>query len=1173
MDNKIEKLKTDVDDIKNSLNELKNNVSLSEDEKKKQAENLKSRAETTKKKIEKEIHSLESKTDDESKKQKEEAETLLDSFNEIMALYASILNSQESEEWENESKEEEKKGFFKKTKEWVWEQWDDVWDKEKWKEEWWKNLLRTAWFTLTIAWTGVLIYKWIRKIFWVDYEKEIPWYKDMSRKEKREARKEYRKQKRRERREKRKGGEKSESFWERPIGKTIKWTGIWTWIYYVVHGLKTGKWDLSHSLDWSENSPSSEAEDVYNDYNEVAEKDPEKYKEYERIGENINLMYDQIWDTERNYFWDDSQIVMWEIWNQVEEKKLKKNEKFEHIDTKWMVVYSLDNFYTDVWQLLSYGGVEKYLRCKTIEEYKTKIKSFGAEWFDKAMVPFLSWFANFASFWIVSKDTAKQKMDKYFKWISENAWDSLYELDLFFRQYTKVLTYMADKKNAIALQEARKIISAEWYDWKSWPTNVSDQNDMLNEAINDRAWVEKKLKWTTYWAFMSSNILWASRILKNEWLDGSEMTEELEAVVSGLDKQTEKIIWWFEDNALKKAESKLNNGESLDSNDKNGLHKIAQNIVDDMWDETNPWWIYNTFDYFFEAFDTKDADKKMILEASWLPKCFNKIVSAIQKLQSEISVNPTKENIELLRNLVWQYTSLKKELAVAIYAIKEAKESKDWLDKLLSFGKFIWWFFSHFVWSMKKLFHLKADIWDFINIFAWLTVTWGIVEIAGRMGGKPWAIKLWKYTKKTWLFPCALVELGLSHTSWWWAVKHRINDIAKTNPTKAENLMKKRILDWVLSPDQVWKILTKNLTIKNSLCIYSSSSNETMFREVVKNMFGEESKVDLFVKYYDKINCKVLVSYKDVVTINWLKNGQFTNEINNKAFQSLENFDKEFDKLLNNTVQKSYFEAMLKKVGSPEDIDILTDLTKNDEFKKAITWDNLKLLKKLKISELKELKQSGKLDDFTSWKIKADEMVSSLKRFSKKTTAAESASRVANQNHRVTAESLEVVDEAMREMKQVREEFDKAIEKAIKECNSTWDPEMLKPIIDKLKMLKEDKELASDEMKCFTKFMNEWFDWKYIPELKKLFSIEVTFKNWEKVWERLKNCLMKWDYNQFKSILKNSNAGEISASFKNIDIIGITEGFDRVLAKVWKFTDEAVENLLKTFVKVLNKVL
>jgi hypothetical protein len=34
-------------------------------------------------------------------------------------------------------------------------------------------------------------------------------------------------------------------------------------------------------------------------------------------------------------------------------------------------------------------------------------------------------------------------------------------LDLFFRQYTKVLTYMADKKNALAAKKAREIITRQ----------------------------------------------------------------------------------------------------------------------------------------------------------------------------------------------------------------------------------------------------------------------------------------------------------------------------------------------------------------------------------------------------------------------------------------------------------------------------------------------------------------------------------------------------------------------------------------------------------------------------------------------------------------------------------------------------------------------------------------
>jgi DNA anti-recombination protein RmuC len=91
MDN-IELLKLEVDEIKKSLNELKNNISISEDDKRNKANLLNRRAEKTKQKIQKEIDSLTDKTDEESKKKKEEAEALLNSFNDITALYNSIIN-------------------------------------------------------------------------------------------------------------------------------------------------------------------------------------------------------------------------------------------------------------------------------------------------------------------------------------------------------------------------------------------------------------------------------------------------------------------------------------------------------------------------------------------------------------------------------------------------------------------------------------------------------------------------------------------------------------------------------------------------------------------------------------------------------------------------------------------------------------------------------------------------------------------------------------------------------------------------------------------------------------------------------------------------------------------------------------------------------------------------
>ena len=244
----IENLKKEVDIIKNSLNELKNNVSLSDAEKKNKAEALKSKAETTKQKIQNEIHSLENKTDNESKKKKEQAETLLNSFNETMKLYESILNSSESKEKKQEKKkkedkkekggekewdeddEDEEKWILWKTWEWIWEQWSDVTSWDKRKEEPWKNVLRAVWFWVT--WYA--IYKWVKKLwnraFWDDD-------KDKSKKEDEEKKK-----------------DEDKSFWDKPVWKFIKWAWvvlwIWSWIYYVAHGLYTKNRWLRDLLDW-----------------------------------------------------------------------------------------------------------------------------------------------------------------------------------------------------------------------------------------------------------------------------------------------------------------------------------------------------------------------------------------------------------------------------------------------------------------------------------------------------------------------------------------------------------------------------------------------------------------------------------------------------------------------------------------------------------------------------------------------------------------------------------------------------------------------------------------------------------------------------------------------------------------------------------------------------------
>lgn len=139
---------------------------------------------------------------------------------------------------------------------WEGQEWDSQEWEKKWLSGWWNWLNKWQKWWVRIGWT--LAWLWIlklwRRIFGrkYDYEKEIPEYKNMSRREKRAARKKFRKEKRAERR-----SDKSAERWkfrERPFWRFVKWVGIFAWvwsgIYYLAHWIYTKNWWLNDLFDW-----------------------------------------------------------------------------------------------------------------------------------------------------------------------------------------------------------------------------------------------------------------------------------------------------------------------------------------------------------------------------------------------------------------------------------------------------------------------------------------------------------------------------------------------------------------------------------------------------------------------------------------------------------------------------------------------------------------------------------------------------------------------------------------------------------------------------------------------------------------------------------------------------------------------------------------------------------
>ena len=860
--------------------------------------------------------------------------------------------------------------WFKKQREWVK-------DKEEWKNHKWKNVLRVAWWLWILWWIAWLGHKIFGR---KNYEDVIQWYDKMSKEQQKIAVKEWKKKSRKERRaqrriarQKRRKMERDAwlGFRDRWIWKAIKRVWIWTWIYALVHRIVTWKW-FKDFFDWTPNSPLNTWEQILDAYKNLKEKDPETYEKYEKVGNDINEMYDDIWQTEKEVFWDDSQIYLWAVWKEVEDKKLARNEEFEHIEAKWLMVFSVDNYFNNIWEMLSCGWVECYMRNKTLEGYKARIISFGAEWFEKVMVPYLSQFAGFATLWLVNSQTAQEKMDKYFEKIQENQSEHLQELDLFFRQYLKILTYFADRKNAIALREAEKIIKDSWYNGKSWPTDTKKQKELLYQVIDDRERVEKNLMSTPYGAFIKSTIRWLSSGYIQDLADDA-MTDELRDIIDDVDDQMNGIVYyrdddgWSNEMVFDTCTKKLENSESLDDNDKKWLKCVVDNMVKDMGNETEGGWLYDTFDYVFEMLWLDEATRQDVLKHAWFNELFNTAIAKVRAQQEEICNNPTKEGIEKLKNLVWEYSSLKKEFAVAMYAILEAKENKSIGDIVLQILNWLWTWIKHFFSSLRKVLTLEWSMGDRINTFLWFTIIGWYLCLRFRNGRFTKIANLGRCMFRVWVAPVSLGMMILWHTRWPWAVTKRI--LRKTDTTKAASLMERKILEWVLDWEHVHQILVG----RGDLCQRYQFSNirgesaDKAYDKILKELLNEEwlstSNLTKRIKLFKEYRGKVKFS-------KWWNTNRWT--VRTELFEPLEKFDNAIHSNGISPAAKDFWNKMLKKTWSnAENIkflakDAIYTEGLNSVIKNLATnnpaW--LSELRKLSVNELKYLHEKGILKVF-----------------------------------------------------------------------------------------------------------------------------------------------------------------------------------------------------------------
>ncbi|MCK9467039.1 MAG: hypothetical protein M0P94_01810 [Candidatus Absconditabacterales bacterium] len=945
------------------------------------------------------------------------------------------------------------------------------------------------------------------------------------------------------RKEKKEGGTTGSSSSEKkPWYK--KWRGVGL---IGVGGFLGIKWLINHFKKGAD--PFDKTEKQYKSYLDFAKENSEDYRQYEQLGGTVNNFYNKARTVERESFGFENDLELGVIGD-----NLEKEKGYEHTDTNGLVPYCLDNYYTNVNDMLSASGVRRYLREKNIEGYIATIKELGADWFNKIMVPYLATFANFSTFGILAKDSAETKMSKFFENIKDNAEDRKLQLDLFFRQYTKILTYMADKKNAIAIQCATPIIQKDGYNGEERPSDPEEQQELLLEAINDKKWVSEKLKSTPYQAFIGSKILGASKVLEEKNLLNEDVTFELQNIIENLDQESEDILGGLESNALFDAEAKMSDGGTLDEKTKNGLSDICDNLVKDMGSEEEGGWMYDTFEYLFVALGLDEAEKQTILEQSGMKDAFDLMKTNIGELKNDILTNPTKENIETLKTLTGEYLAMKKELHLAIYAMQEAKENKDFLDHLADIGNAIGIFFKKFFESVRDIFHGKFSVGGTINFFIGCTVVGGVLHISGRVAKNTILIKAGKGMKNVGLAPYSLMKAGLSRTG---ALNGRvmrkyITQLMKDgNNIKAERFLSRGIANGNLSIRQA--VLAGKKVYPNAMM--GSDVNKIFNRLVTTNLYIAEKDVKLFVKYYEKNRKFTSKLFKEKTSMHFISDNRLQKiTLNEGMFEQLKILDKNLKNIKNPQANK-YFDSMLKKVKNIDDFKFMNGLAKDTKFVSKIDGSNLKTLKKLSFSEIRQLKSSSDFSAFKNGTKNLDDILAPLKK---------SKNIVKNiAESKALSKIKKGVGQVDKIPSGIQQQFNNIIDETIESIRSVSkiNKNFANINIQKLTNLKANKNLTKIDMESLIKLNKHGFKGTQLSDLLTILKSETNIKGIGKLGTHLQELLHAGKIDDFIQAL-----GKNKKLIKNIDIGPIIKGMKN-LKNVLKNADN-----IKTLFKSISKI-
>ena len=811
----IEQLKKETDEIKKCLEELKNNVSLSEIDKKNKAEVLKAKAETTKQKIEKEIHSLKNKTDDESKQKREEAETLLNTFSETMSLYNSILNNwreyttqtttPETAQSPTTKEQEEKRWFFWKTWEWIWEQWSDVWSGDKRKEQPWKNIARAIWFWVT--WYALV--KWIKKLW-----NQAFWDKE----------------------KKKEDGEESwekKWFWDRWYWKALKWTWIWTWIYYISQWLITWDWSIFWWNPFSKEKKDGVSTTPWSDI-ETSE------KAYEKLSQEDKQIYEFSVNAINEYQWN----IMWDQkWSDMVEDLMWDSE-FDK-DKIWLIPFILSNRYDSLNKMLSETSFYYEILGTEWHIARDKLKKLWLDGLKKLLTP-LVWTVDWLTSDLLNLDDWLDNLIERLKGVEWLEWT----LRTVFRKSIIVMSYYQSRKWVLEIKLAEQKLL------KSDPNfeNLSDDEKIeeISDHLQDEEWYKQHIN-PEIDEFMKLNLKDATKYLQEKWLLNGELDSSVSLAMDKVEERRKDLLKIEDEDdtsVIEDMKSELN-GWRLPEKAQKKLKNLCEDVEEEIFTKGKQHW-YAKYLPMFQVFDGWDQLMNNIQKCWDYENIANKYKEQINSILKK-SKNWTlqESDLDLLGETINDYYKFQKSLVSSEINISKAVDER-WNIVFRRWRALVAWWEN--VWSGIQIVTWLKDGGNIEGV--WLTAWWilSVDALTFWLAGKKtiWFSPFWELSKRT-VFPIGKGWLKLT----WKGIERLTGNVMRANfwwimPASfySEDTLRIAIARWDVSLNRAVKIANRN-----GFKAWSGLNTPTIKNknDLVKRMFNlSDAKASRFVNIADK---------------------------------------------------------------------------------------------------------------------------------------------------------------------------------------------------------------------------------------------------------------------------------------------------------------------------------